>query len=92
MSKETLAIELITPDQARQYLAFNTNNRNLRKAHVEKLANDIKNGRWVYNSATIVFNGDGTLLDGQHRLAAIIDADTPVKVAVARGVAGGPAA
>jgi ParB-like chromosome segregation protein Spo0J len=86
VSKETLAIELITPDQARQYLTFNTNNRNLRKAHVEKLANDIKHGRWVYNGSTIVFNGDGTLLDGQHRLAAIIDADTPVPITVVRGV------
>ena len=87
MKTEELTVELITPDKARQYLAYNTNNRNLRKAHVEKIANDIKHGRWIYNSATIVFNGDGTLLDGQHRLAAIIDADMPVKAAVARGVA-----
>lgn len=87
MKTEELTVELITPDKARKYLAYNTNNRNLRKAHVEKIASDIKNGRWVYNSATIVFNGDGTLLDGQHRLAAIIDANMPVKVAVARGVA-----
>lgn len=87
MKTVTTDIELITPDKAKEYLAHNTNNRNLRTAHVQKLAGDIKHGRWVYNGATIVFNGDGTLLDGQHRLAAIIEAGTPVPITVVRGVA-----
>lgn len=86
MSVATTCVEMITPDQAKAYLECNTNNRGLRKAHVEKIANDIRHGRWVFNGSTIVFNGDGTLLDGQHRLAAIIEAGLAVPITVVRGV------
>lgn len=80
------AIETITPDIAEKYLEANTVNRTLRQNHVYKLSSDIKAGRWHLNGASIVFNGDGTLLDGQHRLAAIVHAGTPVDMLVVRGV------
>lgn len=80
------AIERITPERAALYLEKNTNNRNMRKRHVERLANDIANHRWQMNGAAIVFNGDGILMDGQHRLAAIVEADCPVDMLVVRGV------
>lgn len=80
------SIEDITPERAEAYLACNTNNRRLRRAHVERLASDITADRWVFNGSTIVFNGDGTLLDGQHRLAAIVLANKPVTMTVVRGV------
>ena len=79
-------IERITPAIAEKYLEANTSNRTLRKFHVLKLASDIKEGRWHLNGSSIVFNGDGTLLDGQHRLAAIIHAGQPADILVVRGV------
>lgn len=81
------SIERITPALAEAYLQANTANRTMRTNHVYKLASDIKNGRWQINGSSIVFNGDGTLLDGQHRLAAIVHAGEPVDVLVVRGVA-----
>ena len=86
MEKIFTTIETITPQKAEEYLSFNTHNRNLKRGHVERLASDISAGRWIFNGSTIVFNGDGTLLDGQHRLAAIIEAGIPVKLTVVRGV------
>lgn len=80
------SIEKITPAMAREYLRNNTNNRNMRKHHVLKIANDIKKNHWIMNGASIVFNGDGTLLDGQHRLAAIVEADIAVEAIVIRGI------
>lgn len=79
-------IERITPEQAQHYLEYNTNNRNMRASHVERLSSDILNNRWTMNGSSIVFNGDGTLLDGQHRLAAIVKAGLPVEMLVVRGV------
>jgi hypothetical protein len=79
-------VEKITPALAKAYLEANTTNRSMRDRHVQKLASDIANGRWQINGASIVFNGDGTLLDGQHRLAAIVKADVPVEMLVVRGV------
>lgn len=80
------AIERITPAQAETYLALNTTNRKMRELHVDKLADDIAEGRWHINGSSIVFNGDGTLLDGQHRLAAIVKSGVPVEMVVVRGV------
>jgi hypothetical protein len=57
----------VTPEMADEWLAFNTNNRNVRQPHVDKLAETLVD----YHPSTIVRNCDGTLLDGQHRLLAI---------------------
>lgn len=82
----TTTVERITPAQAERYLEHNTTNRPMRQKHVDKLASDITEGRWRLNGSTIVFNGDGTLLDGQHRLAAVIKSGAPVELVVVRGV------
>jgi hypothetical protein len=79
-------VERITPASAQAYLERNTNNRSMRVKHVDKLASDIVEGRWHMNGSSVVFNGDGTLLDGQHRLAAIVQAGVPVDMIVVRGV------
>lgn len=78
--------ELITPEKAKQYLESNTHNRALRKALVEIYAKDIANGRWRATHQGIAFSSDGRLLDGQHRLAAIVQAMVPVQMLVARGL------
>lgn len=80
-------LQTITPEIAKKWLdETNTNNRKLRHAHVSKMASDIVNGRWFTNGASIVFNCDGTLLDGQHRLAAIVEANMTIQMIVVRGV------
>lgn len=77
--------ETITPAKARVYLEGNSDNRPLSKKHVNNLANEILGGRWQNNAETIKFNGS-RLLDGQHRLHAIIKADQPITTIVARGL------
>lgn len=77
----------ITPRIAAQWLKLNTSNRNLRESAVAKYARDIREGRWVKNGDSIRFSATGKLLDGQHRLSAIIDAGTPVEMLVIPGLA-----
>lgn len=79
-------LERITPAIAEAYLLTNTMNRPPRNSHVAKLAADMVSGNYQINGSTIVFNGDGTLLDGQHRLMAIVEAGVPVDMIVVRGV------
>lgn len=77
----------ITPDFARNTLARNnTENRPIRHTHVDSLASAIKRGEWVLNGDAIRFLSDGTLADGQHRLAAIAQAEIAVQSVVVRGV------
>jgi hypothetical protein len=81
-----LSIETITPKQAEKYLQFNTSNRNLRKSLVSQYARDMTNGKWRLTHQGVAFNCDGTLLDGQHRLKAIVESGVTVQMLVARGV------
>ena len=77
--------ETITPAKARVYLEGNNTNRPLSNKHVDYLAREINGGRWQFNSETIKFNGS-KLLDGQHRLHAVIKSGKPIRSIVARGL------
>jgi hypothetical protein len=84
----------ITPDLAKKWLAQNTHNRNLRERVVNGYATDMRAGNWVEDGQSLRFaKGDvvlldnppiigGALLDGQHRLSAIITANVTVRMLV----------
>jgi len=75
----------ITPEIAEQWLARNTDNRRIRPGLIKALASEIAEGRWQVTHQGIAFDEYGALLDGQHRLRAIIVADTPVSMYVTTG-------
>ena len=68
---------LITPLEAARMLQRNTHNRSLVPTQVAFLVNEIASGRWMRNGATILFSKEGELMDGQHRLSAIVKAGIP---------------
>lgn len=76
----------MTPTMATELLNRNTMNRSLRAGRVEKYAADMKEGRWTMNGATIAFTADGELMDGQHRLFAVIEAGVTVPMLVVEGL------
>lgn len=77
---------LITPEMAIDYLELNKVNRKLRMNKVRLYSDDMKNGKWRITHQGIAFNEDGFLIDGQHRLNAIIHSEVSVKMIVARDV------
>jgi len=79
-------IRTITPELAEQYLAKNTKNRNYSKARAMAYASDITSGRWLFNPQPIVFDTLGDLIDGQHRLHAVILANKGVDMVIMTGV------
>lgn len=76
----------VTPQMAHEWLGYNTHNRRLRERVVNAYAADMAAGAWQWNGESIKFATDGTLLDGQHRLAAIVKADVTVPMLVVRGL------
>lgn len=82
----THEIVTITPAVAAEWLAANTHNRNLRDRSVNAYARDIENGDWELNGESIKRATDGTLLDGQHRLAAVVKANKAIKALVVSGL------
>lgn len=76
----------ITPELAENWLTTNTNNRRVRPALVAMLAEEIRAGRWRETHQGIAFAEDGTLIDGQHRLLAVVAAKQSVRMSVTFGV------
>jgi hypothetical protein len=72
----------ITPHLAKEWLERNTHNRNLRQRVVNGYAADIAAGAWAEDGQSIKFATDGALLDGQHRLAAIVQSGVPLRMLV----------
>lgn len=82
--------EKITPAKAKEYLEHNTDNyRSLSQKTVHVYAADMRNGCWQTNGEPIAFDENGTLLNGQHRLNAIIESGTSITMLVVRGVKNG---
>ncbi len=79
-------IETITPVIAEKMLEKNTKNRTIQKRYVGGLVKAILNGEWKVNGEAIKIANDGTLLDGQNRLAAIMVSKTKVDTLVVRGL------
>jgi len=79
----THKLMVVTPEMAGDWLTRNTHNRPLRKHYVHRIARAIKAGEWQLSHQGIAFAPDGTLLDGQHRLHAIIEAGVAVPMDVA---------
>lgn len=79
-------IERVTPTGARAILRGNRHNRNMRPPRVRELAGAMQRGEWELNGETIKIASDGTLLDGQHRLAAVIESGVAIETVVMRGL------
>ncbi len=79
--------ERIDPDTAKTWLdEHNQRNRPVSKAHVRLLAADLAAGRWRTTHQGIAFDRDGQLVDGQHRLWAIVESGVSAVLQVTRGV------
>jgi hypothetical protein len=85
--KPSVRIETITPAKAAQILdEQNIRNRTLRESRVAHLAGILQRGEWRLTGDAIVFDLDGVLLNGQHRLAACGAVEIPIQVLVLRNL------
>lgn len=79
--------ENITPGKAQNYLKVSGGNRPISKVTVRSYADTMRKGRWMLNGVPIIFDNEGRLIDGHHRLLAVVEAGIPVRFDVARGAA-----
>jgi len=76
----------VTPELARVWLNQNTSNRPIRRPIWKSYARDMENGSWALTAEPIKFSAAGQLLDGQHRLHAVVHANVTVTMFVAYDV------
>lgn len=67
----------VTPDLAELWLGKMANNRRLRSNRVAKLVNAMNADRFRVTHQGVAFNMKGELVDGQHRLQAIVASGKP---------------
>ncbi|GAB3643952.1 hypothetical protein [Spirosoma arcticum] len=77
-----ITVEDITPELAGEFLTRNQKNRPLNQNHIAFLAAQMRAGAWQFSGDPIRFSTSGRLLDGQHRLSAIIASGTTQKTMV----------
>jgi hypothetical protein len=76
----------ITPELATKWLANNFRNRPISHDLVMAYARDMINGVWVPTHQGLAFNDRDELIDGQHRLHAIVLANVTVRMMVTFGL------
>lgn len=65
--------QTVTPEMAKKILSLNTENfRNIDVNRIKQFSDEMKAGNWQLNGETIKISEDGVLIDGQHRLHAIM--------------------
>lgn len=83
----TMNYEFITPEIAADLLETNNANRKLSRGTVEAYMQDILAGNWDETvGVAISIDSNGVLRDGQHRLAAIVQAGVGIHTWVCRNV------
>lgn len=94
--KVSARMVVVTPEIAEYWLSpeINRSNRKVMLRHVKDISRDISNDRWMLNAQPISFtkdpfggDADGLrLLNGQHRLRAVVDAGMDIEVPIAVNV------
>src|SRR5512139_1601297 len=82
----TAQLMKVTPAMAAELLKNRPANRPISKVRVRLMIEDMRAGRWVDNGSSIVVTDDLQLLDGQHRLQAVMDSGCTITFLVACGV------
>lgn len=81
------SVRSITPGFAKDVLATkNTNNRRREPKREKAFADLMRRGEFMLTHQGIAFDEDGVLIDGQTRLAAVVDYGQPVQMMVTVGV------
>ncbi len=76
----------VTPELAAKWLETMQVNRKLTTGAIERYKDSMLGGFWTLDASPIRFNTQGHLIDGQHRLWAIIESGTTQQFLVVRNV------
>lgn len=76
----------VTPATAKLFMVANADNRTLRPKHLDRLAGDMEHDRFLVTHQGVAFDEEGRLIDGQHRLQAIIESGKSQWLMVTHGL------
>jgi hypothetical protein len=77
---------VLNPGLAAELLKRNPDNRNIRQTKVLQYEADMRSGRWAFNGEPVIISKEGLINDGQHRLRAMVEANTTLPMLFVFGV------
>ncbi len=84
----SVSVERITPETAKKMLATNVKNRKIKSVPLSTLEESMSGDEWSLNGESIIFDINGNLLDGQHRLTSCVKTGKTIDAVIVRGVQG----
>tara|TARA_R100000306_G_scaffold62116_1_gene67098 strand:+ start:1780 stop:2631 length:852 start_codon:yes stop_codon:yes gene_type:complete len=85
-SKPESNVVLVTPDYAMALLEKNDRNRGISKYVLSNYVSDMENDRWQDSASQIQISSEGWLLNGQHRLHAVVQSGRSQYFTITRGL------
>jgi hypothetical protein len=86
-TKLSSSVVEVTPELAEEWLSHNLeNNRNITEGRVDQLMRDMRDGEWIENGESIKRSDTNKLLDGQHRLTALLRVGVTLPMVVIEGL------
>ncbi|HTW89731.1 MAG TPA: hypothetical protein VMD75_17165 [Candidatus Binataceae bacterium] len=77
--------ELVTPEKAREFMRLSKNRRPVQPHSVSEYASIMQAGKWEDTGMQpVVFDKHGALINGQHRMLAIIRSGVAVRLHIIR--------
>lgn len=79
-------LALVTPENAADALRTSKGNRSLRPTAIAQMASQMQKGEWALTGEPIIFSLDGSLIDGHHRLTAVVLSGVSILSIVVEGI------
>jgi hypothetical protein len=86
VSTVSAQVVAVTPVIAREWLRLNNRNRVIRPARVNAYARQMTKGLWTVNGEAIKIATNNDILDGQHRLLAVVKSGVTIHILVVTGL------
>ncbi len=79
-------VVMVTPQMAQKWLVTGGKNRRISNPRIKEYADSMKAGKWVLNGEGILFDANGKLINGQHRLSAVVLSGLTMPLLIIRGI------
>lgn len=88
INKMNIIKKKVSPEEAERLLNEHNpyNYRRMNLSTVKIYAKDMKDGNWKENGETVKIDINGNLIDGQHRMQAIVDSGVSIEVIFVEGL------
>lgn len=74
------AVTTFNSKMAKDWLAFNKNNRPVNRIAIERYKRDMEEGSWQFAGDPIRVDNTGRIIDGQHRLIALSEITSDIEI------------